>query len=276
MNNSLFKLPDDFGIGSHDSLIYFYSNDKSSTKNKVVFTKNMFCLLQQGLKEVQTATGKQKVTDQELLMMTSGSVLMSESLAEQNTYEAILVFFGNDTLADFCNAHQLTIAKKESNTPVLKVQRDEFLNHYCQSLQLLRRQNNTAMNELKVQELLGYISSTYPEVFQQLVSNALAGKTDIKLKQVVELNLDKGLTVEELAFLCDMSLSTFKRHFVSQYNMPPQKYFIQVKMEKAKKSLALQKHPSEIYSELGYENLSAFSHEFKKYFGVSPKQFHVK
>ena len=37
----------------------------------------------------------------------------------------------------------------------------------------------------------------------------------------------------------------------------------------------MQKRPSEIYADLGYENLSAFSTEFKKHFGMPPKQFQI-
>ena len=44
-------------------------------------------------------------------------------------------------------------------------------------------------------------------------------------------------------------------------------------MEKAGLLLRQNKKPSEIYYELEYENLSSFSNEFKKFFGVSPKNY---
>lgn len=273
MNSDLFILPDEFGIGSNDTLIYFYSNNKSSVNNKVVFTKNVFCLLQHGVKEVKTAVGKEVITNNELLMLTSGSSLMSESISENGKYEAILVFFGNKTLLDFCTKQGMEITSKASDRSILKVSRDEFLNTFCRSLQLLKKQQTTQINDLKVLEILSYVSISFPELFQQLVSQALTDRTDIKLRQVVELNSNKGLTIEELSFLCNMSVSTFKRHFAAIYHVSPQKYFTKVKMERAKTLLSLQKRPSEIYEELGYVNLPAFSNEFKKYAGLSPKQF---
>jgi AraC-like DNA-binding protein len=273
MTSDLLSLPDDFFIGSDDTLICFYSNNKSSVKNKVVFTKNMFCLLQHGVKLVQTAWGEETITNKDLLILTSGSALMSESVAEDDNYEAILIFFGNDTLSDFYAKHPFKSSTKPQKKSILKVTRDEFLNNFCQSLQLLRSDNNKSIDDLKVQEILGYISAKYPDTFQLLVSQALRDKSTIKLKQVVDFNLNKGMSIEELSFLCDMSVSTFKRHFAAIYNMPPQRYFTQLKMEQAKRFLSLQKKPTEIYSELGYENLSAFSSEFKKHFGLSPKQF---
>lgn len=47
------------------------------------------------------------------------------------------------------------------------------------------------------------------------------------------------------------------------------------RMEKAKQLLQKHKKPSEIYLDLGYENLSSFSLEFKKIYGVSPSKFEL-
>ncbi|MFY9309164.1 MAG: AraC family transcriptional regulator [Bacteroidia bacterium] len=273
MNSDILTLPEDFHLKLKDTLVYFYSNNKSSVKNKVVFTKNMFCMLQHGIKEVQTATGKETITNNDILILTSGSTLMSESIAENYKYEAILIFFGNKTLSDFCAKQDIVSKKKSHKNSILKILRDDFLNNFCRSLILLREQNNFAIDEFKIQEILGYLHSKHPETFQSLISQSLLDNTDIKLKQIVELNTGNGLTLEELAFLCNMSISTFKRHFADIYSMPPQKYFIQNKMERAKMLLSLHKRPSEIYPELGYKNLSAFSNSFKKHFNISPKQF---
>ncbi|MBO9703622.1 MAG: helix-turn-helix transcriptional regulator [Sporocytophaga sp.] len=276
MNKTYFTLPDDLGIGLNDTLIYFYSNDRSSVNNKVFFTKNVICLLQKGIKQVHTSEGKTSINNNDVLLLTGGSILMSEAVTEDNMFEAILIFFGNNTLTDFCARHTGTFVQKASDKPILKLCKDDFLSNYCQSIYLLRKEGNSAIDELKVQELLGYLSTQYKDVFQCFVSHALEDCREIKLKQVVESNIYNGLTIEELAFLCNMSISTFKRHFAEVYKMSPQKYFTELKMKKAEFLLFHQNRPSEIFAELGYETLSAFSTEFKKFFGVSPKQFQDK
>jgi AraC-like DNA-binding protein len=269
-------LPNDFGIGSDDTLIYHYSNKKPSVKNKVVFTTNMICFLQHGVKGVETATGREVITSKDVLILANGSTLMSESVAEGNRYEALLVFFGNKTLADFCAHQNISIDKKIQSHSILKVQRDEFLQLYSQSLSLLAHEPNTNLNRIKVQEVLSYLSLKFSDVFQRLVAQALSDKTDIKLRQVVELHAGNNLTVEELAFLCNQSLSTFKRHFTDLYGVSPQKYFLRKKMEQAKALLSLQRRPSEVSAEIGYGSLSSFSNEFKKHFGISPKTYQHK
>jgi AraC family transcriptional regulator, exoenzyme S synthesis regulatory protein ExsA len=272
MTKEIYTLPADFGIEDETS-IYFYSNDQSSVKNKIVYTKNVLCLLLRGKKEVQTPAGKEVVTSDEMMILTSGSVLLSESLSDNDRSEAIIIFFDNKILSDVCAKRKLKINPGIAIKPLLKIVRDDFINTFCQSLQVLQQENNTAINEFKVQEILGYISSKFPEIFQQLVSQALADPSKIKLQQIVDLYANKGLTVEELAFLCNMSTSSFKRRFADIYEMSPGKYFTHLKMEQAKLLLSMQRRPSSIYPELGYENLSSFSNEFKKHFGVSPKQF---
>lgn len=266
-------LPDEFGIGASESLVYFYSSSRSSARNKVVFTRHMIGLLQQGIKEVQTMHSTEVIRNKELLLFASGSTLMSESIAEEGTYEAILVFFGNQTLTEFCVKHSISIPPMMEQRPVLKVPNDEFLEHYGQSLRLLRSHGALLLYDLKIQELLGYLYHRHPSTFMQFVFQALSHRSDIQLRQVVEQNREKGLTVEELAFLCHMSVSTFKRRFADAYQTSPKKYFARLRMEQAKRLLSLSKKASEIYADLGYENLSAFSSEFKKHTGFSPSLY---
>jgi AraC-like DNA-binding protein len=44
-------------------------------------------------------------------------------------------------------------------------------------------------------------------------------------------------------------------------------------MDRARAMLAAQQRPSDIYEELGYEHLAAFSNEFKKHTGITPGHF---
>ena len=84
------------------------------------------------------------------------------------------------------------------------------------------------------------------------------------------LHQDSNLTVPELAFLCHMSVSSFKRHFHEAFGMAPGRYLHARRMERAKAMLARKLRPSEIHLDLGYESLAAFSTAFKKHFGVAP------
>ena len=58
--------------------------------------------------------------------------------------------------------------------------------------------------------------------------NTLITKLDdkiIRLTAIVENNKLSRLSLEELAFLSNMSISTFKREFAKLYNQTPMKWF---------------------------------------------------
>jgi AraC-like DNA-binding protein len=82
------------------------------------------------------------------------------------------------------------------------------------------------------------------------------------------------ISVDELAFLCNTSISTFKRKFFKIYGTSPQKWLTQQKMRIAANLL---KHPHErpgsVYEKVGYENQSSFILAFKKQYGMTPREY---
>jgi transcriptional regulator GlxA family with amidase domain len=50
---------------------------------------------------------------------------------------------------------------------------------------------------------------------------------------MIESNVHSNLKLEEIAFLCNMSLSTFKRHFIVEYNEAPGKWLQDKRLQRA-------------------------------------------
>lgn len=98
----------------------------------------------------------------------------------------------------------------------------------------------------------------------------MAQHDELPLRTVVAHHQDGNLSIAELAFLCNMSVSTFKRRFQDVYGKAPGRFLHERRMERAKSLLSRNLRPSEIYLDLGYESPAAFSTEFKKHFGVAP------
>lgn len=96
--------------------------------------------------------------------------------------------------------------------------------------------------------------------------------SDFEIRKAVELNITNNLTLEELAFLCHTSVSSFKRKFIKIYNKTPSRYFLQQKMELAKSLLLQNQNPGEVFYKVGYENNSSFSQSFKQVYGINPIQ----
>lgn len=124
---------------------------------------------------------------------------------------------------------------------------------------------------VKFEELMLYLVNKYGAKFQAYLSS-LISEEQSQFRKVVENNVYSNLKLDELAFLCNMSLSTFKRHFTAEYKVSPGKWLQDKRLQRAKDLLdSGTLKSSDIYLELGYNNLSNFSSAFKKKFGISPK-----
>ncbi|MCD8739993.1 AraC family transcriptional regulator [Mucilaginibacter roseus] len=87
-------------------------------------------------------------------------------------------------------------------------------------------------------------------------------------------NLDKKLTVDDMANQHKLSSSYFSIIFRKATGMPPIDYFINLKMQKACQLLFSEEiRIKTVASNLGYEDQYYFSRLFKKFMGMSPEQY---
>lgn len=85
---------------------------------------------------------------------------------------------------------------------------------------------------------------------------------------------DKDFSFDELAKCTGFSYSYFKKVFISRYGVPPIKYLTELKINYACELFSIEKYNvSEVAELCGYENVYYFSTVFKKYKGLSPKNY---
>ena len=81
------------------------------------------------------------------------------------------------------------------------------------------------------------------------------------------------LDVEQLSRLASMSVSTFHRAFKEVTSESPVQYLKKVRLSKARDFLKNEQMRAYIAADkVGYESVSQFSREFKRYFGQSPAE----
>lgn len=266
----------------HVSIIQ-YNSDVVSINSRIKLRQNLFSFLLEGQKSVQYADAKAMINPSQFLLLSSGNCLMSEKIAAPNgRYKSILLFFDNKLLSDFFirhpQAHQAATLKNKKE-PFLVFEKDAFLINFIESLgfMLLSGQPLSAeMQRVKLEELLIYLSEHHPDEFQRLRNTSYDADDELLVRQAVTANIYNPVTVEELAFLCHMSLSTFKRRFAKVYDTSPNKWLLEKRMQKAAQLLKQSEcKASEIYFELGYENLSSFIQSFKQVHGITPKQYQL-
>jgi AraC-like DNA-binding protein len=102
-----------------------------------------------------------------------------------------------------------------------------------------------------------------------LANFAEQGKLD--LVDYMQKNFAFNIPMERFAYLTGRSLATFKRDFEKAFHSTPQKWLLEKRLQEAHFLISRKKQkPSEVYLEVGFENLSHFSRTFKQHFGYNP------
>ena len=135
--------------------------------------------------------------------------------------------------------------------------------------QFLEQQLNSQINQA--------VEHSAFELFYQLLSQQKNGKrVDKRLEPVlaeIHDNLAQVLVIDELAQLACLSATQFKVVFKQSLKMTVQQYIRQCRMQKAKALITHTDTPIAIVAQqVGYQNSSAFSRQFKSFFGHSPTQ----
>ena len=103
------------------------------------------------------------------------------------------------------------------------------------------------------------------------------GLSRFVLEQVIEYiqaNLERDISVAELANLAQMSPYYFSRLFKQSMNMAPHQYLIQCRLEEVRRLLRTTDLPiAEIAERTGFSSHSHLTTQFKKQFSVTPRTY---
>ncbi|WP_268849339.1 helix-turn-helix domain-containing protein [Flavobacterium aestivum] len=272
-------LPNDLNIDTESEVqIFDYHITSPSVKNKVMLKKNAFSFLLEGTKELITQDKTTAINNDAFLLIKSGNCLMTENLSETNTYQSILLFFDDEILLKFSQKNKLTTTVNSNSKPYEIFQYDDYILHFVKSLIKIKEYNNSLQRSLlqtKFEEILTYLIHKNGTEF---LNNILTYQDSQKrhFTEVIESNKLNNLTIQELSFLCNMSISTFKRNFEQHYQTSPIKWFQEKRLEYSAYLLSnKKKRPVDIYYEVGFESLSSFTQAFKIKYNTTPKQFQL-
>lgn len=102
-----------------------------------------------------------------------------------------------------------------------------------------------------------------------------AGQITVAIDYIME-NLDQPIMVQDLAELCNMSETHFRRIFGEYVDMSPMDY---VNLCRVQKACNIMKQGTESMSvvaeKCGFINISTFNRNFKKFLGITPYQWKI-
>lgn len=133
-----------------------------------------------------------------------------------------------------------------------------------------------ALADLTLQELLIRIIQT--QTVKAVDTNKIIDKNSplIPILEHIRANIRESINLKELSDKAFMSTTTFYRFFKRELGMSPIEFILNEKMKYAKQLL---KNPSiqinEVSYASGFEDCNYFIRIFKKYEGVTPKQYQL-
>lgn len=136
--------------------------------------------------------------------------------------------------------------------------------------------NNLELEEslvkIKLLEFLYCLKNSHINILSHLLDFRKEFRPNIKM--VAEENYMNPLSVAQLARLAGRSLSSFRRDFISVYNMPPSQWIRNQRLIKSREFLLnTNMSVTDICYTLGFENIAHFSRLFKSHYGHSPTDY---
>jgi AraC-like DNA-binding protein len=174
----------------------------------------------------------------------------------------------------FQEKHNVAVPEFNSENTLVAINTTELIPTFIQSLLPYYYGGGNIdpkFADIKREELLIILLENQPELAGIFFDYGRPEK--INIEEFMNHNYKFNVSLERFAYLTGRSLSAFKRDFKAVFNETPSRWLVKKRLEEAH-FLIEKKHKkaSEIYLDLGFEDLSHFSLAFKKLFGVRPTQ----
>jgi len=194
---------------------------------------------------------------------------------EGGEYRSISIFFDQDFLRSFSIEFGYKADMQVKSNAFELLPAKSVLGNYMESLkayeQILAQKGSAELLAIKQKEALLLLLQVKPGLKNVMFDFSEPGKID--LEAFMNRNYHFNVELKRFAHLTGRSLSTFKRDFEKLYHTTPSRWLLQRRLKEAYYLLKeKKKQASDIYLDLGFEDLSHFSFAYKKAFGNAPSK----
>ncbi|MFT3823053.1 MAG: AraC family transcriptional regulator [Chitinophagaceae bacterium] len=185
-------------------------------------------------------------------------------------FKSTSIFFDQALLQEFSRTHNIQADATTQQEPIIQLSNNPLYAAYATSLiPYVQTSTSDALTKLKAEEGILLLLSIDKKVKDTLFDFTTPGKID--LESYMNSNFTFHADLKQFAYLTGRSLATFKRDFEKIYHTSPNKWLQQKRLEEARYLIKEKgRRVSDVYLEVGFEDLSHFSFAFKKTFGVAP------
>jgi len=192
---------------------------------------------------------------------------------ENGQFQIISIYLDDETLQKFSNEFNLKAEKTTEIPDTLITFKPHplyisFMDSLWVYLQLPENEQRIVM-DIKIKEAVQIMLKVNPELKDILFDFSTPGKIDIE--EFMLKNFHFNVQLNRFAYLTGRSLSTFKRDFEKIFHTTPSRWLTQRRLQEAYYLIKEKgRKPSDVYMDVGFEDLSHFSYAFKKQYGVAP------
>jgi len=247
-------------------------------KHSNILKNNIMIILLNGIRILKTQEQSFNGNAGDMFFVKSGTYVLSEVFDDVQKYGALIFQWNDEFIYKFIKKNNINLAKiKQKNEDIFQIIPNEMLEYSSDTfipIFLCNEKINGIIIKHKLEEMLLLLYNSDSDNKFKNFLKSLSNNKDINVKSKIEKNLNHYESVEDISNKVGIPLNDFRKEFAKIYGTVPKKWLIKKKLETAKVLLMYDdKNISEVCTEVGYSNLSWFIQQFKKEFGITPKQF---
>jgi len=246
------------------------------TERDMYFPANYLVMVEQGVYTIETEDKIYVVNEGEFAFIrkyTQGKILKTHN-EDQKSFKDIVFVLQDDFIKEIIRDFELPENILPCTEQIVKYKNNYILEGLKQSLSVYLsgiEQIDKTLISLKTKEaLIGILKDNRNLIH---IFNEFSEPQKADLFQFMEHNFMYNLPLETFAKNTGRSLSTFNRDFRDVFQLSPSKWLKKKRLDLAKQLMTIyDRKASDIYLEVGFEDLAHFSRSFKSQFGINPSE----
>jgi AraC-like DNA-binding protein len=237
-------------------------------------TEHFFMYLAKGKAEGYDGHKKYSLSPGEYCIARKNSLVRYNKQKENGVFEKVVIVLDGAFLKRYLQRHPVGLLKPLQTDALIFPAESDLIPAFIQSLMPYYAGGaklDSTFADVKREELVLILLQNNPELANVLFDFGAPQKID--LGAYMNRNYKFNVSIERFAYLTGRSLSAFKRDFAAIFGTTPHHWLVEKRLKEARFLIEKKKQkPTDIYLELGFEDLSHFSFAFKKHFGLNPSE----
>lgn len=241
-------------------------------------TFNALSMIVSGEMELNDGTEKKLFQKGDVYLVRKNQLLkFLKRPTNSEEFKSLSIRFDQSLLQEMSRLEGFELKEKVRTPTFIDLSNDNHLRYFMESLlqyQKLLENKAPDLILLKQKEALLLLFAHNPQLKDILFD--FSDPYKINLEAFMQKNFHFNVKLDRFAYLTGRSLATFKRDFQKIFQTSPRSWLQQRRLQEAYFLIKEKRQrPSDVYLDLGFEDLSHFSFAFKKQFGQAPSELTV-